>query len=211
MIRLFLIALLFLVACEDKPAETIELSDLIEGVGEEDTTRLAIPKATYSDSMHPSLRILCDSLAVQLNDVLPLDTGLYLKQFQAKSKESWQLLDGRLHYFQFKDSLQSKNAFFNWLDCFGINCSPLGLWEEAKVSKQNEWVIVFEKEILYVQSDWYFQGEPLMNEQFLNKIEELKPKDRILFVLQMPALKKTIWWIKQDDKWIKRKKNEISQ
>lgn len=205
MIRYLLIVSLLLLACEEKPAETIEIGDLIEGVGEEDSTKTEVLKVNYADSLHPSLRLLVDSLDLPLDGLAPLDTSFYLDQFQAISHESWSLPVGNFHYFQYKDSLQSKNAFFNWMDCFGSNCQTLNLWEETKISKRNEWVVVFEKELLY------YQGELSLDADLLDYLEKQKAKERILYILQIPANKKTRWWVKQEDKWIIKKENEVSK
>lgn len=205
MIRFLLIAFLFFVSCSEKPAETIDLSDLVKGVGEEDSTDTVAVEISYADSLSMPLRMLMDSLEVPFDGLLPMDTILYLDQFVHASNESWKTLIGNLHYLSYKDSLQTKNAFFNWLDCFGSKCNPLALWEERKMGKQDECIVVFEKEILYLQGTTFFQGIQLPSDPFLQRLEELKPKDKILYVLQIPANKKTRWWIKEDDKWTIKK------
>jgi hypothetical protein len=42
-----------------------------------------------------------------------------------------------LYYYTFSDTLKTKNAFYNWLDCFGKDCQLLKLNEEIKTLETN--------------------------------------------------------------------------
>jgi len=52
----------------------------------------------------------------------------------------------------FADSLKTVNAFYNWLDCFGHNCSPVRIDEEINGSKEAFVIWVSNNKISYLAS-----------------------------------------------------------
>ncbi len=85
------------------------------------------------------------------------DSTLFLDRFGAKTMEKWIVKNSEtdslvlLHY-AFKDSLLTKNAFFNWLDCFGPNCNSFTVGGNVRVKGKYNYIYVNEKNIYSFES-----------------------------------------------------------
>jgi hypothetical protein len=69
----------------------------------------------------------------------------------------------------------TKNAFYNWIDCFGERCKAIKMYERANLQKENFVLFMSDTAIVYISSskklkyaDWqtYFEKT--------NKIEDWK-------------------------------------
>jgi hypothetical protein len=56
-------------------------------------------------------------------------------------------------FYDYLDSNQMKNAFFNWLDCNGKDCRSIKLFEEIKIENTNLIVITTSKSIDIIRSE----------------------------------------------------------
>ena len=88
-----------------------------------------------------------DSIQTALNDFA--SGGL---KFDALSK----LIRGDeiIQYYRllFSDSVKTKNAFFNWIDCFGENCSPHFVGESTNFQKNALTILVNDTSLFFIES-----------------------------------------------------------
>jgi hypothetical protein len=78
-------------------------------------------------------------------------------------------------FYEYRDSNQMKNAFFNWLDCNGKDCMSIKLFEEIKIEKQNLLVITTSGSIDIIRSSNNLNPEDWINYvRFSRKIKDFK-------------------------------------
>jgi len=81
---------------------------------------------------------------------------VFQDRFNARSvkKLDLQFKDGMAFFGQwtFKDSIKTMNAFYNWIDCYGVKCKSIRFLEEAKF--QNDPLLIFlnDTSITYISS-----------------------------------------------------------
>lgn len=57
-----------------------------------------------------------------------------------------------VYYYTFTDSLKTKNAFYNWLDCFGSACEPVQLNRKLdKIQANPSFTLVYDTTIVAVE------------------------------------------------------------
>jgi hypothetical protein len=57
-----------------------------------------------------------------------------------------------LHYYTFSDTTKTKNAFYNWLDCFGMNCSAVELNKDVETLETDPlFALVYDTVIVAVE------------------------------------------------------------
>lgn len=54
--------------------------------------------------------------------------------------------------WKYKDSVDAKRAFYNFLDCIEKPCKPIQLFEEKKISSTNMLVLKDDKTLIYLKS-----------------------------------------------------------
>ena len=194
---LFLIFIfLGLFSCQEKKTEEIRLSDVIEGTEKYSDTNAdsTDQKVNWYDSLSPMLQLLCDSLILPKDGIVVLDSNFYVDRFKNKAKEKIRFDSiNILSLNVYKDSIDSKNAFFNWLDCFGYPCKSIMLFEEKKINKEEFYVFVTEKSLLFLK-----QKDLQINKRYLERIESLFIPEKILYVFDHSNGKKGVWWEKSD-------------
>lgn len=135
------------------------------------------------------------------------DTLLFVDRFRPKSTEKWIILSEKdslnLSAYNFKDSTQTKNAFFNWLDCFGIKRQNLVVGSALKVKGRNLQILVNSTSIVVIESTLPLNQEKLIRS--LNfKVKELN----YLYLVDAPQSKKTSWNKMIKNKLLKLERND---
>ena len=129
------------------------------------------------------------------------DTLLFPDRFGAVYTEKWIVKNDQdsliLLQFEFKDSLRTKNAFFNWLDCFGANCKSYTVGANMRIPRRNAIVLMDEQSILYVESNKKYTELSLRNQ-----LETNLKKQQWIFAIEIPKKGKTSW--KRIDKGIEK-------
>jgi hypothetical protein len=120
------------------------------------------------------------------------DTLLFLDRFGAVASEKWILTNDKdsvvFLSYSFKDSLRVKNAFYNWLDCFGAPCKSYKVGQNAKYNKRNTLVYVAPQQVVLVESSGKLKEE---NIRFI--LEKEKKKQFWIYILDAPKKGKTVW------------------
>ncbi len=120
------------------------------------------------------------------------DTVLFIDRFGALSSEKWITKTDKdstvLIHLEYADSNRTKNAFYNWLDCFGPTCTTCQFGGNMKVKQRNALILVGEKGL------YYFDSPSLLDEAAIRSIIEPKEKKQNwLYVVAIPKKGKTSW------------------
>jgi hypothetical protein len=91
--------------------------------------------------------------------------------------------------WEFPDSLTTINAFYNWLDCFGENCTEMKIDEEINFSKKNVLTFVSDHHLIYLESVSSFNMNKWKNEI----IPVLYPDDFWIYAIAQQAKRRGKW------------------
>lgn len=121
-----------------------------------------------------------------------LDSLLFPDRFGPSGMEKWYLLDQKdslvaLHYV-FKDSLRTKNAFFNWIDCYGPKCISYRVGSQFKKQNRSSLFLVGVHDLVYLESKRMIPAEKV-----ITLLNEKKADQNWLYVVEIPARSKTRW------------------
>ncbi len=160
----YLILLVFLGCKNDSKNEKVDLEDIRP---KSNSKSNKIDK-TYIDSNDFFLReYTMDSVDLKLARLITLSNSTFLNRFPSKKNalRTLYLTDTTIQiqheHYEYVDSNQMKNAFFNWLDCNGKNCKSIKLYEETKIEPDNLLLIataqsidIFRSKSLFKVEDW---------------------------------------------------------
>lgn len=125
---------------------------------------------TYIDSNDFFLReYTMDSVDLKLARLITLSNSTFLNRFPSKKNalRTLYLTDTTIQiqheHYEYVDSNQMKNAFFNWLDCNGKNCKSIKLYEETKIEPDNLLLIATAQSIDIFRSKSLFKAEDWIN------------------------------------------------
>lgn len=154
---LYFFAFIFLLygCAEEQPVETIDMEDLLpkskkekevieEEVTEKEISPLEIALTELDDSyiMYPD-----SAKGSYFPDRLRYESregGIIYKDTHAYELAIW----------EFADSLQTVNAFYNWLDCFGAYCESVKVGERKYLrDKSSKLIWISNHRIFYVKAN----------------------------------------------------------
>ncbi len=88
----------------------------------------------------------------------PIDRFTYNQKFKIEFKSKSDVTYGKdkmvaprasFYYYSFADSTKTKNAFYNWLDCFGTDCQQIKLFDDSSAIKMPpSYIAVYDTVIL---------------------------------------------------------------
>jgi len=196
-IYFFLLSAVFLFACTSgEKEEVLRMDDIIptsERYKEGQEEYIEGLKDYYFDSLSSFSKLVSDTLGVNRPSVFVPDSVLFPDRFLCRSKEKWFGAVGGnevlISIWTYNDSMETKNALFNWLDCFGKRCSSLQLYEERKISSESFLIYATEKKMIYMTS-----ASSIDAKSAIENLNKLVPKDKILYILSQGLGRKTVWW-----------------
>lgn len=191
---LLVILLQVLISCgksEEDPLTLDDLAPVSENYKEGTTVGNMHEEPEKSKPSGGALASLADTLSGNLNWKI-WDTVLFPDRFGAQATEKWLAIAPNdsivlLHY-AFRDSLRTRNAFFNWIDCFGTSCTSYGIGGNIRVKNRNALILVGEREMLYYESG-STPDEMRIRASFFDRPE----KENWLYVIRIPRYGKTTW------------------
>jgi hypothetical protein len=186
-------SILSFLSCTDTPKKTVGLEDIshtsdkfndIDNEKEVLNINDEKPKTAYFLSAFDSL--------YKKASWYKLDSLLFPDRFGPSKMEKWYLLNEKdsivaLHY-EFKDSLRTKNAFFNWIDCYGSNCASYQVGSQFKKQTRNSVFLVGATNLVYIESKF-----PISSEKLVKIFNEKEKDQNWIYLVEIPGKKKTRW------------------
>lgn len=146
------------------------------------------------DTTHFSLfnLSLADSCGIRIQEFSEVKDPMFPDRFMPKNKCKLNLRASESSTFygqwMYPDSLKTMNAFFNWLDCFGPECSSYKIGEEVNMQKDGFIFFINDTLITYFSSSTKLE---LNNwQQYLEKFYGIDQWDVVIW--QQPR-KKAVW------------------
>lgn len=190
--------LIVLTSCGEKSEKTVAYDDLAPGsekyknAHEADSSKIAVKDERPEES--PFL-VIVDTLMPE-SQWVKWDTLLFADRFGPLFSEKWQTTGERdslvLLRYTFKDSLRTRNAFFNWIDCFGATRKSYTVGDNIRIRGRAALWLVGEKEMVFIESGRTVDEKLVRT--LLNKDPKKDPKkENWMYLITIPKSGKTIW------------------
>ena len=160
----------------DTVVDTISMEDLMGDVSEEeDSSSIVVDTSgvildSDFDRLTVSFLKMFDTLTLNVGH--PFDwygfSKSYKISFVERSNEADSLnIQGiNVYQYYFSDSLKLNNAFFNWLDCFGAECTELTINQnESGFSSKPQQIIIYDTIAVftkYANSEVYLKHKTML-------------------------------------------------
>lgn len=163
---LYLSLLILFTRCTDDSQET-EIVDMDEVVPtakgdynyeKNDSVNIEVKKDPFISSLSSQLQMEVE----ELSSLEKKDDWRYspdrLKNDSSITK--WMMIDSTEYiykYWGYEDSLLSINAFYNWMDCFGSNCTSISIGDSVNVSNEGFLLLQSNRTIHFIKSNEIIQ------------------------------------------------------
>lgn len=178
-------------SCKPKKEEVLTMEDIMPQSKNEKpfTPKDNKPTLNYGFDVK-----IADKIGIQVMEIDSIEDPMFPDRFSPRStiKLTLHLKDNPIIYCQwaFKDSIQTKNAFYNWIDCFGPKCKSIKLGQKVNFQKDNFVMFVNDTSITYVSSPRKLTAEDWMKYfELKNEIEDWK------ILIQQNTSSKAKWFM----------------
>jgi hypothetical protein len=199
----YITTIAMLLSCSEK-SKSVNLED-IRPKSETKEIKQKIIEKDSSELLLTSYRN--DSIDLKLTRLITINKPTFLQRFPHKNSAFRTLFTNETcvqfehELYEYVDSNQMKNAFFNWLDCNGRNCKSIKLYEETKIENANLLVIISSKSIDIIRSNSVIKPEEWINYvRFSRKISDFK------YILFQKKNQKAFWLEYRDYKLFRKTK-----
>ena len=201
-ILMYLSFLILFTRCHSGEKETIRNFDPTKKIKSE------VKEKTSQDAdslLFWKQRYQSDSVKINFDSLQASFTRHFLDRFNAKhiiKNKLFQGGDSLLHFrWTFGDTTATKNAFYNWLDCYGTTCRSIKLYEPFKIEKQATLIFLNQYSISYIRGK-----QNLSKEAWTNFETTVFPTDSLfLLIVQQPG-KNALWYQYKNKKFNSIKK-----
>ena len=201
-------ALCLFVSCSDDKPDTLSLGDISDTSDKYDRIDDQTKQVEIKDEK-PKKGYFLAAFDSIYKDVswFKMDSLLFPDRFGPSNMEKWYLLSSKdsivaLHY-EFKDSLRTKNAFFNWIDCYGPKCTSYQVGSQFKKQSRNSLFLIGANQLVYMESQL-----PIKAEELIGILNEKKKDQNWIYVLEIPGKKITRWTTVKEGEFLEIKKSQ---
>ena len=200
---LVIITTAILISCSEK-SKSVDLDD----IRPKSDSRVFKAKIIENDSSEFLLKSYQnDSIELSLTKLITNKKTTFLQRFPCKKSAFRTLIskDTNIQYqhelYEYVDSNQMKNAFFNWLDCNGKDCRSIKLYEETKIENLNLLIITTSKSIDIIRSNSDVKLENWIDYlRFSRKMSDFK------YILYQKKNHKANWFVFKENKLVPKTK-----
>lgn len=164
----FLLVALTFFACQEKKEKVIDMRDITPHSTRVDDGKSKVDKKETVDYGFDIM--IGDSVGIAVMEIDSIIEPLFPDRFTPRNKKklTLQLKENPIIFCQwtFKDSTRTKNALYNWIDCFGPNCKSIKYGQKVNFQKDNFILLENDTSLTYISSpikldvdDWlkYFE------------------------------------------------------
>ena len=122
-----------------------------EDIGEKAQSNTSVDVLPSEDDNNEDTTLNLSNLDIEISKTYNLSTNDFLDRFQSEESVKRLILTSKDSiYFKswsFQDSTTCMNAFYNLLDCFGKDCTPIELYSTDFITLNYNLLLVFENQI----------------------------------------------------------------
>ncbi len=193
---LFLSFILF--SCSNKEKEeTVDLSEITSSSerykeGKSEVKKKKEKELNFIDTLDVRFKGILDSLKINDSVVQKLDIVSFPDRFGAKSvtKFYWKEKKDSVNLlaWEFTDSLKTENAFYNWIDCFGVNCKSIKIGDKIKIQKRGLLILVNDKHLFVIDAN-----SKIDLEKWIELVRGQQFGDNWKYIVYQPQKGKSTW------------------
>jgi len=198
---IYLQVFIFFSCSNETKNDTLDLEDIRPNANYDSTKN----DKTGLDTTEIFLReYVLDSIDLKISRLLSQNNTSFLNRFPSKKNALRTLflsdttLQIQHEFYEYVDSNQMKNAFFNWLDCNGKDCRSIKLYEETKLESDNMLLIATVQSIDIFRSKSSFKPE-----DWINFVRLSKKTNVFKFILFQRKNRKAQWFDFKNNKLIR--------
>lgn len=188
-------------ACKDPKEEVISLDEIIPKSERYDDSDSTKNDANQIDSIQFALNTF-NSKGMEFEGLSYITERIFPERFGPKTVEKYTLTkaDESTNFYRlvFSDSVKTKNAFFNWIDCFGEGCNPHFVGEERNFQKNSFMISLNDTCLFFIESTAKMDTKLWFD--FLEK-QEYKPDWK--YVIEQGTRGKAKWFRFEEEKKVK--------
>ncbi len=202
---------MFLISCKsEKKENVIDLNDVLpssERYAEGQDSVVETQTVFFYDSLSAFSRYISDTTGMVRETIQSIDSIWLPERLDHQLVEKWKgEVKGKemiVAVFSFRDSSNMKNTLFNWLDCFGVKCTSLQLYEQKKIKGLPFLLYATTRKIVFIQSD------VLDEKRLLIHLQDYFGRDLPKYVVSQAPSSKTKWWQWEAKSWKEIEKTEL--
>ena len=186
-----------LIACKNGagPEDSLSLDDVVEGSNKSYTDLSKEELSEEKTSLDETYAAFAAELGESIEQTRVIDSLMFVDRFDTKSSYKYQNDSSKMFVaeWEFANPALAKNAFMNWIQCFGTKCNALAVGDSVGISSEKMAILLSGNEL------YYFSG--IKKEVFkktVNYLLEEKKIKNIDFALYQNG-KKRIDWMKLED------------
>ena len=187
----FLLFSIFISCGESKNDDVIDMGDVTPHAKE----RI---KDSLSEILPDTLRgyldtALLSELKLTVNGICQVEIDLLPQRLSPESSFGYKMgfkKDSLTYiHWSYKDSVYTKNALYNWLDCFGTKCKSVRLGEAVSMQRKGMLLFMSDTSITYISSN-----QPLKKEDWLTYFESYANRKDWHLVIEQKNSGKATWF-----------------
>jgi hypothetical protein len=136
---------------------------------------------------------LLSELKLTVNGICQVEIDLLPQRLSPKSSFGYKMgfkKDSLTYiHWSYKDSVYTKNALYNWLDCFGTKCKSVRLGEAVSMQRKGMLLFMSDTSITYISSN-----QPLKKEDWLPYFESYANRKDWRLVIEQKNSGKATWF-----------------
>jgi hypothetical protein len=153
---LFLLSLILLIAASCGEKQKDDVIDMKDITPHSNRTYDSTEKEKVETIDFGFDQTVADSIGLKVMEIDSVKEPFFVDRFSPRSqtKLQLQLKEGQLLYCQwtFKDSVKTKNALYNWIDCYGEKCKSIHFGQKVNFQKDNFRLFMNDTSITYISS-----------------------------------------------------------
>lgn len=188
----FFVLFLGIVSCQqEKEDSVIDMRDVIPQSTKQDSEKMV---NTLPDTLGSYIDTsILSNLKLNVSSIRKIDLDVTPQRLSPRSSCMYKMgykSDSLIYlHWSYKDSVFTKNAFYNWLDCFGKNCKSVRLGESLMMQREGFLLFVSDTSITYLSSQ-----QPLKKEDWIAYFEEFSKRKNWRMVVEQKNNAKAKWY-----------------
>jgi hypothetical protein len=189
LIIIFLLPLIIVSCSENKEDDVVDIHDVIPEQEEKPET----DGQESSDSLLALIDIsMAEEAGISIDQLGAFDKPMFPDRFGAVRNRKLVLNPGKdsLLFCQwvFRDSVLTKNALYNWLDCFGAPCKSIKINEKKNFQRDHLLLFMNDTSITYLSSP-----SEIEMDKWVTFFEKKEKKQQWRMVIKQKAGGKAAW------------------
>ncbi len=155
-IVIFLVLFFFAVSCEEKKEEVIDFTDVMQESKRYKENNEKVQEINQEEDTTFLFQKIFTDNGITINRLTIITQRMFPERFGILSSNKFELIQDNdtLHYFnwRYKDSVETMNAFYNWMDHFGEKGKSIRVGEEKGLQINPLIIFVGDTNLIFIEA-----------------------------------------------------------